>query len=427
MRFDEENLEMMGGLARLKDSEMPGSPLPMPAPSPIEAAQPALVKSKMPEFDLEKLKAEQESMNSTKNTMGIIGALGDILGSRQSFGNFYSGKMNPQSTSGARTASMLSANMTDPMEREKKAMAYLEAKNKAKSANNSQAYIEKLKDDSSPQSKAFKASLISNGVLPVEDIKGVSAFDLYSAGYSPSKISEIKAKSQIDLENDMQKIGVQKDADYAREMAKIRASNEERRLNKLDADALKSEAKAEKELEKRKERETLFGVARTPDDAKKLKEASEMKSKLDAQINELIALRESKGAEVLDRDAVGRAKQLSKDLLLTKKNLENLGVLSQSDRDIVNEIIPDDPLQFNMSQLFGQDPTLTKLKAFRSDTNRDFEERLKNRLENYQGPQNAGLSPADEQAMKWAMSNQNDPRAQKIMDGLKQKAMVGKK
>jgi hypothetical protein len=156
--------------------------------------------------------------------------------------------------------------------------------------------------------------------------------------------------------------------------------------------------------EKESETDTIYGKARTPDDAKKLKEAGELKSKLDRQISELILLRKEKGGEVLNRNVVARAQQLSKDLLLTKKNLESLGVLSQSDRDIVDEIIPSDPTQFNASDLpliggLFDDPTLKKLESFKTDTESDFKERLKNRVRpgtetmvaDTQEPQNQGL------------------------------------
>lgn len=155
----------------------------------------------------------------------------------------------------------------------------------------------------------------------------------------------------------------------------------DRREARDERRALLGFTRAEKAREGLRKRETPYGIARTEDDAKKLKDASELKSKLDSQVNELIQLREKYGAETLNRNAVARAQQLSKDLLLTKKNLESLGVLSQSDKDIVNEIIPDDPLQFDMSQMIGQDPTMTKLKSFKSDTDKDFTERLRNRLD----------------------------------------------
>jgi len=122
-----------------------------------------------------------------------------------------------------------------------------------------------------------------------------------------------------------------------------------------------------------------LGMANTPDDAKKLKDASVMKQKLDSEIGELIALRKEFGGETLNRNAVARAKQLASSLLLTKKNLENLGVLSQADKDIVDSIIPKDPLEHTFSP-FQDDSIMTKLTAFRDDTNRDYDNQLKMRL-----------------------------------------------
>ena len=125
---------------------------------------------------------------------------------------------------------------------------------------------------------------------------------------------------------------------------------------------------------------TNYGKARTKDDAKQLKAASEIKTSFDQKISELISIREAKGGEVLDREAVARARQLSKDLLLAYKDMSKLGVLSAADEAILNEIIPADPLQFNASGLVGQDPTMVKLKSFKVDVNRDFENRLNNRI-----------------------------------------------
>lgn len=185
----------------------------------------------------------------------------------------------------------------------------------------------------------------------------------------------------------------------------IEARKEQARILSMD----KSERQQERAEEKKRERMTPFGLANTNDDAKKLKEAGEMKTKLDSQINELIALRKAKGAEVMNRDVVARAKQLSNDLLLTKKNLENLGVLSQSDRDIVNEIIPTDPTEFKFAQLAGQDPILTKLENFKKDTDNDFQGRLKTRL------QNPGSAPApSSQAPSVSEVERLDPKTGKI-------------
>src|SRR5690606_37773603 len=106
------------------------------------------------------------------------------------------------------------------------------------------------------------------------------------------------------------------------------------------------------------ELQTNYGVALTKDDAKKLKDAGEKKASFDRKLGEMIALREKYGGDVLNREAVARGKQLSKDLLLAYKDLSKLGVLSQSGEAILNAIIPEDPLNFNLSGLVGQDPTM---------------------------------------------------------------------
>lgn len=140
-----------------------------------------------------------------------------------------------------------------------------------------------------------------------------------------------------------------------------------------------------------------LGVAMTEMDAKDLKDASQMKAKLDAQIGEMIALRKKHGVEYMNREAVARGQQLSKDLLLTYKNLAKLGVLSQSDEAIVNAIIPADPLGQDWSP-FG-DSILSNLEKFKGDVNRDYEERLSLRLDpsfksDYVRTQQAGLDKA---------------------------------
>lgn len=124
-----------------------------------------------------------------------------------------------------------------------------------------------------------------------------------------------------------------------------------------------------------------IGMALTKEDAKNIKDATQMKEKFDSQIGEMISLREEFGGEVANREAVARGKQLSKDLLLTYKNLAKLGVLSQSDEKIINAIIPADPLEFSPSNIVGQDPILTQLQAFQSDSQRDYDTRLKMRMD----------------------------------------------
>lgn len=356
------------------------------------------------EFDPEQLKADQDAALEQKRNLALIGGIGDVLGSSQGFGNFYLGKMNPQSQTGARTADTIASTIQDPIERQGKLYSAYKNSIESKQLKDEQERTARLKDPNSKESMALKALVANKPKWGIRPTPEMSAYEIQQLINAP-KMMETEASSAIEF-------------DKARRLKEIEMGNERMKEGmRLDREARE---KAAKEAADRKDRSTIYGVARTPDDAKKLKDASELKATLDAQINELISLREKYGAEVVDRDAVSRAQQLAKNLLLTKKNMESLGVLSKSDEAIVNEIIPADPLQFNFSQLVGQDPTMTKLKSFRDDTNRDFQERLKNRIENYQ-PQEYALTEKDRKAMQWAMQNPNDERAAKILTNIQQK------
>jgi len=148
-----------------------------------------------------------------------------------------------------------------------------------------------------------------------------------------------------------------------------------------------------------------LGQALTKEDAKALKTSTEMKKKFDRQIGEMIALRKSKGAEFFDRNAVERGQQLSKDLLLTYKNLAKLGVLSKSDEAIVNAIIPADPLEWKAASLVGQDPIMTNLKSFKADLDEDYKTTIATRLQN-------GANVASQQPMSDRPDILNDKSGQ---------------
>ena len=120
------------------------------------------------------------------------------------------------------------------------------------------------------------------------------------------------------------------------------------------------------------------GVALTVQDAKDLKNATDLKQKFDSQLTEMIDLRKQYGGEVMNREAVARGKQLSNDLLLTYKDLAKLGVLSTKDTQILNSIIPSDPLAFSL--IPGQDPILSNLEKFKQDAASDYGNKLKTRL-----------------------------------------------
>lgn len=302
--------------------------------------------------ELEKLKAEQEGNSNKKLVLGLAGGIGDTLASRQGFGNFFLGKMAPQSNSVSKFTGSLAEGIQDPMERKRKAMEYVKSKREqTRSAD---------EDD----------AMSADSVAMQEQIAGV--FPQYK------KFVEGKSKAQI--KELMPILSKKIEGDTSRENARISAGGRAQE---------KADAKAEKLEIDKKERTTTFGVARTPDDAKNLKAASELKQNFDSKLEEMIALREKhKGGAILNRDDVNRGKALSDDLLLAYKDLSKLGVMSKTDEAILRRIIPADPLQYNspISAIQGQDPTLHQMKNFKSDSDRDFQTRLKSRLESYEPP-----------------------------------------
>jgi hypothetical protein len=62
--------------------------------------------------------------------------------------------------------------------------------------------------------------------------------------------------------------------------------------------------------------------------------------------------------------------------------MAKLGVLSQADENIINAIIPNDPLAYNspLAAVQGQDPILNNLKKFKGDSDNDFQTRIKTRV-----------------------------------------------
>lgn len=173
-----------------------------------------------------------------------------------------------------------------------------------------------------------------------------------------------------------------------------------------------------KDDEKREGRMTTFGEARTEDDAKKLKEASAEKEKFDSALKEMISLREKHGGgAIMDREDVARGKQLSKDLMLAYKNMASLGVLSKSDQDILNKIIPDDPLAYNnpIAAMQGQDPILSSMKKFKDDSQRNFETNLNQRLRG--GYQSQVAKPGEKTIVKTQTNKKTGAKRVVYSDG----------
>jgi hypothetical protein len=124
----------------------------------------------------------------------------------------------------------------------------------------------------------------------------------------------------------------------------------------------RSDARTEKKQERAEKLETPLGQAKTEQDAKDIKDATASYHNLKQGLQKMEDLRNKYGSEFLNRSAVAEGKNLSTDLLLEYKQLAKLGVLSKSDTDLLNKLIPEDPLQFEWTG-----STMKKLKTL-SDT-----------------------------------------------------------
>ena len=183
-------------------------------------------------------------------------------------------------------------------------------------------------------------------------------------------------------------------------MGKIVKSGDKTYVYKPNGEVEELLVNTDKQDREQQKLKTPYGLANSEDDAKKLKEAHEAKSNFDSKIDEMIQLRKEYGGEALNREAVARGKQLSKDLLLEYKNMAKLGVLSKTDEKIINAIIPDDPLAFSAAGIVGQDPILTTLEKFRSDSERDFQTRVNTRTQKGIADYEAGRAASQDKPSK---------------------------
>ena len=220
-------------------------------------------------------------------------------------------------------------------------------------------------DPNSPVSKSYQ-NLMSKVLGGTRDLSGYSAAQIISV--MPSLVDVYKADRKGETE-----------------LKVVR----EKTLGSLAVENSKNINKTTKNGDPNKpETHPLYvpgiGIAKNSDDAKKLKDATVAKHSLESKIKEMIELREKHGGgTIINREDVARAQQLSKDALLSYKNMAKLGVLSKSDEDIVNAIIPSDPLKYNspLAAIQGQDPILSNLKKFLGDINEDFDNTVSLRVE----------------------------------------------
>lgn len=152
------------------------------------------------------------------------------------------------------------------------------------------------------------------------------------------------------------------DKDRVQSLAQLKEQVAARKEASRLAYQTRSDARTEKKQERAEKLETPLGQAKTEQDAKDIKDATASYHNLKQGLQKMEDLRNKYGSEFLNRSAVAEGKNLSTDLLLEYKQLAKLGVLSKSDTDLLNKLIPEDPLQFEWTG-----STMKKLKTL-SDT-----------------------------------------------------------
>jgi hypothetical protein len=306
-------------------------------------------------FDQEKLNEEIDEANSKKKMLGLIGGVGQaFINNPTSHELLYGGKLNRYDLSGQMDKA--AKNIEDPTERQMKTFQMAKAAKENEELRKKSEEDAILRDPNSQRSKAYKAFAVKRG-MQVDD--STSAYDVLQM-MDPKRVNEIEAQSKIDSQK--------RQEDYANQLKLLGIKH--------------GQEKELKTIQDNNELGTQFGLARTKDDAKKIKEAADIKDAFDRKLSEMIALREKhNGGTAFNREDVARGKQLSNELMLAYKDLANLGVMSKSDEGILRSVIPADPLEYNVSGLLNQDPTMHKLKKFQADSQSDFDSRLKTRLQ----------------------------------------------
>ncbi len=331
---------------------------PMMAPPVSAPAAP----SEPPPMSYKDLLAKEEENTRNKGYLGVLGSVAqnfaDIPSAHEML---YGGKAHHQDMKGMMKS--VTDNMNGPMDAQSKAMAYMKAKRDDSAGAAQDEANARDKQVDSNESKALRQLAPRWNIKVTPDMTASDIKQLIN----PQKMMQTEAEAAVQLGN---------------QKAIHQMDNSARSADRTDAREERNFQRDQKRDEKELGLKTPFGVANTEDDAKKLKEGFESKKNFDNKINEMISLREKHGGgSVMNRDDVARGKQLSKDLLLEYKNMAKLGVLSASDENIINAIIPEDPLAFNspLAAIQGQDPILHKLKSFKGDSDKDFQTRVQTR------------------------------------------------
>ncbi len=151
------------------------------------------------DFDPEELKKQQADAARSKALLGMAGVIGDALSSGQSFGNFYTGKMNAPNTTASKMAAAASDAISDPYEEKKREYEMGKVRRESQEAKRADARSTSMRDPNSEASKAAKAFWLKRGYEVGDTDNAESLAERYGKSADITKIeyeNRVKPKGQ---------------------------------------------------------------------------------------------------------------------------------------------------------------------------------------------------------------------------------------
>jgi hypothetical protein len=192
-----------------------------------------------PSFDPAMLQKQLDDVAARKRQNSMIGNITDLLASQQSFGNFFTGKMQAPSNAGARGAQTANDAITDPMQRQSQLYANYKQASEGQANQLAQQQAANDRDPNSMSSKALMSLAMSRGWIP-DDSPPMSKSQILGL-IDPTKMSEQDLKNTGETEK--AEISADSRESVAQELAASRRdANQNSRAARADRESDKADA-----------------------------------------------------------------------------------------------------------------------------------------------------------------------------------------
>lgn len=376
----------------------------------------------IPDFDLAKAQKDKDEAEAYNRQLALTGAIGDNLGSRQSFGNFFLGKMNPESTMGRTLASNLKMDVKDPAERYKDLLTNYRMKmgaekdtldNKKDNENNEKGGAKYLEMKRSIETAYPGIKLPENGsVNDLNEQLPILSKPILQKMEQDNWLSKNKALKSFEYGLDVKKLG-EKQALEMRDPAK----QFEHLPKEIQIQITKIADSSGAILPIKNEIDSAYGQLTN----KNLSDGQ----KLLVGRNLLKTLNSTQG-----KDAVGAEEAKRLGSLLEYKLLPRIGEPGNTFGRDLDEFVNQVALS---SQKIGETHKANQLainKLKNGMNPNDFKAEIINKNNNQNSMiNNANAAPntpssEDMDALHWATKNSNDPRAAGILNNLKNRGLI---